>query len=312
MNTTLIRSQLAALAVAALFPALSAAEAIVVTGAIVGAESQQPIPMEAWVHARHAATGAWTAQALSKEGAAQFSLALPEAGRYVLTPSYAPFWYDHWDRARDGAEQEISVEAAGDAVEIESLAMIDPVRVDVRVVNAEGKAVSGAELRLSRRTPEYDGDFGALSISSRTGGSGRHTWWAKPGHEVWVSASKDSYTWTASPHFTVKGGQEVPEITLTLRKPGAISATLTGSGGRVLAHAEYVLTVRDTDGKEVHRLCAQTDAAGRLNARGILTRDAVTIELSAESDAEPYFVQTYEGPADRDVALGAVKAPGAK
>ncbi len=280
---------------------------VTLTGSIVGQESGTPLDMETWVAVRRLDRDHWATLHLASRGKSSYSVALPGEGRYQIDTRFGSFWYGEDAASIGNFESTQTIEVYTEEAEfVHDLHLPDPVAIPVRVVDAVGEPIAGAKVSLSRMTPEYKEDYGALSIMSSSDKRGRCDWLAVAGHEIWVSASADGYTWTTSKHYTLSPGDEISAITLTLRKVGTISATLVDEANRPLANKAYKLVVQNTNGTPLKGRYARTDARGRLRADGFLVRDALRIALKEKKNSTPYFTYEFDGPADKHLNLGRV------
>lgn len=280
---------------------------LTLTGSMVGEESGTPLDMETWVAVRRLDHDHWSTQHLAPRGTSSYSVVLPGEGRYQIDTRFGYFWYDEGATPTGNFESTQVIDVYTEEAQfVHDLRLPEPVAIPVRVVDAAGEAIVGAKVSLSRMTPHYKEDYGALSITSISDKRGRCNWLAVTGHEIWVSASADGYTRSTSKHYTLSPGDEIPAITLTLRKVGTITATLVDEENRPLANKAFELVVQNTAGTPLKGLCARTDAQGRLRAEGFLVRDALLIELKENKNSTPYFTYEFDGPADRHLNVGRV------
>lgn len=203
-------------------------------------------------------------------------------------------------RNEDGVFVKVEVGAGDNRVDV---TVPDPFVLPFHTVDADGLPVESAELRIGRMTPKYVSDLDGSYTHRRTDRNGRHTAYAMPGKEIWVSATADGYSTARTPHFVGEPGEVHPEIELVLRKPGDVLGRLVGPDGKLVQSGRFKISVFNRLHQDLIYTGIDIDG-GLFRFPGVLVEDNLHIMLMynrREIWTEPYL---HEGPADVDLDFG--------
>lgn len=291
---------------------LEAKAQVILTGNIIGAKSGKSLTAHAEVNAFNLDTKGRGASDFIQNDESTYQLKFQEPGRYLVGVRYG-FFLEENERFAYPTEQEdlkyfSEVELKAGTSELD-LTVPEPFVIPVRVVDADGDPIESAHLSLSRMSPEYEGDLGALSTSRRTDKDGRFTWYAMPGKEIWVSASADGLSTSRTPHLIGKSGEIAPTYELVLRKPGDVLGRIVMPDGSPVDSGRVNIQIMTTQGQSLIKTGGDVVVDGSFRIERILWVDNVLVNILY--NRRPVWEEPFlsEGPADVDLDLGDIVVP---